>query len=65
VPGSISAAPADEPVEKLPIGDMRTLLQLHLAVLIAQLPSRVQGSAVAWVLDDDKRLIRKSGGELD
>jgi hypothetical protein len=46
----------------LPIGDMRTLLQLHLAVLLQQLPPRVREAAVAWVLDDDKRLLMDAAG---
>jgi hypothetical protein len=44
--------------QQLPIGDMQTLLQLHLAVLLQQLPARASKAAVAWVLDDDKRLLR-------
>lgn len=49
--------------ERLAIGDMRTLLQLHMAALIEQLPSRVRPAVVAWVLDDDKRLLREPTGE--
>jgi hypothetical protein len=47
--------------QQLPIGDMRTLLQLHLAALLQQLPARARAAAIAWVLDDDKRLREAAG----
>jgi hypothetical protein len=49
--------------QQLPIGDMRTLLQLHLAALLQQLPARARAAAIAWVLDDDKRLLREAAGD--
>jgi hypothetical protein len=49
--------------QQVPIGDMRTLLQLHLAALLQQLPARAAQAAVAWVLDDDKRLLRDAAGD--
>lgn len=48
--------------QQLPIGIMRTLLQAHLKSAIDGLPPRHAASAVAWVLDDDKRLMRSGAG---
>lgn len=61
--GSAQGAAAVE-VQQLPIGDMRTLLQLYLAAFVGQLPARCRSAAVVWVLDDDKRLMRRPEGEL-
>ncbi|KXZ45448.1 hypothetical protein GPECTOR_54g189 [Gonium pectorale] len=55
----VAAAAASGPAATLPIGVTRTLLQhlLHWFVE-TEVPPRLRGSAVAWVLDDDKRLPR-------
>lgn len=51
-----------QPSQKLPIGVMRTLLQLHLAAMVDGLPDSLKQKAVLMVLDDDKRLLRRSTG---
>jgi hypothetical protein len=63
LPESSQSHQQQQQQQQLPIGDMRTLLQLHLAALLQQLPARVRAAAVAWVLDDDKRLLREAAGE--
>lgn len=60
---SSSSQSAQRAVQQLPIGDMRTLLQVHLAVVVQQLPSRCREAAVVWVLDEDKQLLRLPQGK--